>query len=67
MDSLSHKTRIVSRYELKREGFDDEQIETLEHLREQYPFVEFLDSRQEWHRLAFMKWLIEHREKAKTH
>lgn len=67
MDSLSHKTQIVSRYELKREGFDDDQIETLEDLREQYPFVEFLDSRQEWNRLAFMKWLIERRETAQTH
>lgn len=66
MDSLSHKQQIISRYELEREGFSEEQIRTLESLQQQYPVVEFLDSRQEWHRLAFMKWLIEHREKAQT-
>lgn len=59
MESLSHTTRITSRQDLLDQGFDEEQLEVLTRLRDQYPFIEFLDSRQEWNRLAFLKWLME--------
>lgn len=65
MDSLSHQTRITSRQDLLDQGFDAEQLEKLIELRDRYPFIEFLDSRQEWNRLAFLKWLVEQTDELK--
>lgn len=66
MDSLSHTTRIVTKQDLKHVGFSEEQIAELDELRRSYPLLEFLDSRQEWNRLAFMKWRIEQEDAEKV-
>lgn len=66
MDSLSHKTRIITRQELIDQGFDSEQLASLSALRERYPFIEFLDSRQEWNRLAFLKWLMQQEDETQA-
>lgn len=57
---------IATRNELRAAGFSEEQVDELEQLRQYYPHIEFLDSRRQWHRLRFMKWLIEERETAST-
>ena len=52
-------TRVtITRDDLLAEGFTLAQVEALEALRAVYPYVEFLDSRQELQRLRFMKWMI---------
>jgi len=52
-------TRItVTRSDLLAEGFTTAQVDALEALRADYPYVEFFDSRQEIDRLRFMKWMI---------
>lgn len=59
MRTLLQTTRItVTRSDLLAEGFTEAQVEALEALRAVYPYVEFFDSRQEIHRLRFMKWMI---------
>jgi hypothetical protein len=47
----------VTESELREAGFNDEQIEQLRNMREMYPYIEYVDSRREWHRLRFVKWL----------
>jgi hypothetical protein len=47
----------VTETELRREGFSEEAIGQLRGMREMYPYVEYVDSRREWHRLRFVKWL----------
>jgi hypothetical protein len=47
----------VTENELREAGFDDEQIEQLRSMRDMYPYIEYVDSRKEWHRLRFVKWL----------
>jgi hypothetical protein len=44
-------------------GFSPEQIQILVRLRDDYPYIEFLDNRKEWERLRFMKWLVSHQER----
>lgn len=66
MESLSHTTRIVTKQDLRDAGYNDEQIAQIEDLRRRYPLIEFLDSRQEWNRLAFMKWRIERADEVRT-
>jgi hypothetical protein len=52
-------TRITkTRSDLLAAGFAVAEIDALEALRATYPYVEFLDSRQELQRLRFMKWMI---------
>lgn len=59
MSTTLQTTRItVTRSDLLAEGFTPSQIEALEALRAVYPYIEFFDSRQEIHRLRFMKWMI---------
>ena len=59
-------TRItLTRSDLLAAGFTVGEIDRLEALRAIYPYVEFLDSRQELERLRFMKWMI-NREPAAT-
>ncbi len=43
--------------ELEQAGFTKEEIDRLHRLREMYPFIEYVDSRRQWHRLRFVKWL----------
>jgi hypothetical protein len=38
-----------------------EQVERLEALRAAYPYIEFVDSAEEWRRLVFLKWLYTQR------
>jgi hypothetical protein len=37
-------------------GFTPEQIERLMELRAAYPYIEFVESHDEWQRLVFLKW-----------
>ncbi|MGA7670793.1 MAG: hypothetical protein WBW04_10260 [Nitrolancea sp.] len=43
--------------DLEQAGFTKEEIDRLRRLREMYPFIEYVDSRRQWHRLRFVKWL----------
>jgi hypothetical protein len=47
----------VTEDDLKEAGFSASEIEHLKSMREMYPYIEYVDSRQEWHRLRFVKWL----------
>lgn len=47
----------VTEDELREAGFDDAEISHLKSMREMYPYIEYVDSRREWHRLRFVKWL----------
>ena len=42
---------------LDQVGFSREEIERLRRLRDMYPYIEYVDSRSQWHRLRFVKWL----------
>lgn len=42
---------------LEEAGLSREEIERLRRLREIYPYVEYVDSPRQWHRLRFVKWL----------
>jgi hypothetical protein len=46
--------------ELRRVGFTTEQIERLVVLRAQYPFLEWVDTDNQWQRLLFLKWRFQH-------
>lgn len=59
MKTPLHPTRVTTtRSDLLASGFTTAEIDALEALRALYPYVEFLDSRQELERLRFMKWMI---------
>ena len=59
MNALVHQGEpAVTASDLAEAGFSDEQIEALETLRANYPYIEFFDSRKELQRLRFMKWMI---------
>jgi hypothetical protein len=45
------------RDQLAQLGFTPDQIERLERLRDAYPFIEFVESGEQWRRLVFLKWL----------
>jgi hypothetical protein len=47
----------VTENELREAGFSESEIEELKNMREMYPYIEYVDSRREWHRLRFVKWL----------
>lgn len=47
----------VTENELRTSGFSEEEIEHLKGMREMYPYIEYVDSRREWHHLRFVKWL----------
>ncbi len=42
---------------LEQMGFTPEQIARLRELRDMYPYIEYMDSRKQWNRLRFVKWL----------
>jgi hypothetical protein len=50
-------TGTITAANLMRIGFTMEQVERLEALRAAYPYIEFVDSAEEWRRLVFLKWL----------
>jgi hypothetical protein len=55
---LNPNQSSVSRNDLLDLGFSDTQINHFESLRAMYPYIEFFDSRQEWQRVQFMKWMV---------
>ena len=57
MTSTRGYPMTVERSDLERQDFTAEQIERLERLRAVYPYLEFVDSQQQWQRLVFLKWL----------
>ncbi|MBX6341479.1 MAG: hypothetical protein IRY97_03400 [Thermomicrobiaceae bacterium] len=59
---VSPRPSEMSDFELEQAGFTKEEIERLRNLREMYPYIEYVDSRKEWHRLRFVKWLYLHGE-----
>lgn len=61
-EALAATQQAPTREDLALEGFTEEQIQVYDDLREQYPYIEFLDSQREWNHLVFMKWLITKRE-----
>ena len=56
--TINQTRTTTTRSDLLMVGFTTAEIESLEALRATYPYVEFLDSRQELQRLRFMKWMI---------
>jgi hypothetical protein len=58
-DSLATLPRFVTRADLETNGFSPAQIERLEQLKSQYPYIEFIDSMSQFNRLAFLKWQLE--------
>ena len=59
MKTPLHPIRLsTTRSDLLAAGFSAAEIDRLEKLRGVYPYMEFLDSRQELQRLRFMKWMI---------
>ena len=55
--SVSPQSHEVNEQTLADEGFSGEEIARLRELKGMYPYVEYVDSRSEWHRLRFVKWL----------
>lgn len=55
--SVSPRRDEVNETELRNEGFSEDEIVQLRDMREMYPYIEYVDSRREWHRLRFVKWL----------
>lgn len=55
--SLSPRPSEMQEWTLEQAGFTQEQIQRLRDVREMYPYIEYIDSRREWHRLRFVKWL----------
>ncbi len=49
----------VTEEELRKAGFTQPEIEQLKSMREMYPYIEYVDSRKEWHHLRFVKWLYQ--------
>ena len=54
--SLSTVGDRLSVDDLREAGFTEEEIEQLSALRNEYPFVEYVDSGRQWQRLLFLKW-----------
>lgn len=55
--SVSPRPNDIDERSLKEDGFTDEEVARLREIRDSYPFLEYADSRSEWHRLRFVKWL----------
>jgi hypothetical protein len=51
------QTDSVTEEDLRGHGFTADEIAHLRSIREMYPYIEYVDSRYEWHRLKFVKWL----------
>jgi hypothetical protein len=63
-EALAATQQTPTREDLVDLGFNEDQIQAFEVLRERYPYIEFLDSQREWNHLVFMKWLITRRDKS---
>lgn len=55
--SVSPRSGDMSETALEQAGLTQQEIERLRHLREMYPYIEYVDSHHQWHRLRFVKWL----------
>lgn len=55
--SVSPRPNDMTEQTLAEEGFTPEEIARLREIRDDYPYVEYVDSHRDWHRLRFMKWL----------
>ena len=55
--SVYPRPEEVTENDLRDAGFSETQIDEFKNMREMYPYIEYVDSRQEWHRLRFVKWL----------
>lgn len=55
--SVSPRPGDMPELTLEEAGFTRVEIERLRRLRETYPYIEYVDSRRQWHRLRFVKWL----------
>lgn len=55
--SVSPRPDEVTENQLREAGFSEEEIGELKNMQEMYPFIEYVDSRREWHHLRFVKWL----------
>ena len=55
--SIHSRTHSVTETELRQHGFSENEIAHLRTIREMYPYIEYVDSRFEWNRLKFVKWL----------
>jgi hypothetical protein len=55
--SVSPRPEDQAEWSLEQSGFTKEQIARLRELRDMYPYIEYMDSRRQWHRLRFVKWL----------
>ncbi len=42
--------------DLLESGFSTDEIERLKELRNEYPFIEYVESGAQWQRLLFLKW-----------
>jgi hypothetical protein len=49
---------MLTRADMLAAGFTDSQVDALEALRANYPYLEFFDTRQVLQRLRFLKWMI---------
>ncbi len=59
MNTLLHPEQTaLTRGDMLAAGFTSSQVDALEILRANYPYLEFFDSRKELQRLRFMKWMI---------
>lgn len=55
--SVSPRPNEMTELQLQKEGFSADEIARLRDLRDTYPYIEYVDSRREWHHLRFVKWL----------
>jgi hypothetical protein len=58
-EPLTTLPRFVTRADLETDGFSPAQIERLEQLKAQYPYIEFTSSIGEFRRLSFLKWRLD--------
>jgi hypothetical protein len=58
MSVFPHPSNMTE-LELERAGFSRDEIRRLRDIREAYPYIEYVDSRREWHRLRFVRWLYQ--------
>lgn len=63
--SVSPRRDELTELQLAQEGFSPDEIARLRDLRDMYPYIEYVDSRREWQRLRFVKWLY-HRGQFKS-
>jgi hypothetical protein len=55
--SIPSRINQATETALEDQEFSRDEIDRLSHLREMYPYIEYTDSRRQWHRLRFVKWL----------